>query len=317
MADCAYRSWRGHPTGGTTPICAPAAAGMRALGGRAPSDPGVAGLYQAAQAARAAGLPVHLSLFAAEEDDVIKVVGALGDAEVTVEPVPDNATDLLTALEGRQPHLLHIYCHGTITDGVRRLEIGTIRDFDRDDGRSSVLVRVDELGTAIARTGTWAVILNTCRGAEATDETLTHAEDLVSRGVPVAIGLRRLVDANDAFAFSSAFYPALLRAIQVAVSGPHGATGEISWGDTLVQARRKLRDIHGADAALHDAWTLPVLYSRPGTFKLVVAAQADLRGTTQALGESQVIGQLVEVLGDDAPDDVVADVRGLAPRGGG
>jgi len=274
------------------------------------------GLYQAVQAARAAGLPIHVTLFAAEEDDVINVVRGLEDSQVIVEPVPNDATSLLTELEDREPHLLHIYCHGTITDGVRRLEIGTVGDFDRDDGRSSVKVRVDELGTAMFRAGTWAVVLNTCRGAEAIDQTLTHAEEVVSRGVPVAIGLRRLVDASDAFAFSSAFYPAVLSAIHTAVSGPDGGTRTISWGDTLVQARRKLRDIHGADARLHDAWTLPVLYTWPGTFRLVVADQAGLQNTTQALGESQVIGGMVEVLGDDAPDDIVADMRGLAPEGG-
>lgn len=274
------------------------------------------GLYQAVKVARQAGLPIHVTLFAAEEQDVINVVRGVGDPQVTVEPVPNDATSLLTELEHRGPHLLHIYCHGTITDGVRRLEIGTVQDFDRDDGRSSVKVRVDELGTAMARAGTWAVVLNTCRGAEATDQTLTHAEEVVSRGVPVAIGLRRLVDACDAFAFSGAFYPAALCAIRRAVSGPDDETRTISWGDTLLQARRKLRDIHGADARLHDAWTLPVLYTWPGTFRLVVVGQADLQTITEALGESEVIGNVVEVMGDDAPDNLVADLRGLAPEDG-
>jgi hypothetical protein len=274
------------------------------------------GLYQAVKAARQAGLPIHVTLFAAEEQAVINVVRAVGDPQVTVEPVPNDATSLLTELERREPHLLHFYCHGTITDGVRRLEIGTVQDFDRNDGRSSVKVRVEELGTAMSRAGAWAVVLNTCRGAEATDQTLTHAEEVVSRGVPVAIGLRRLVDTKDAFAFSSTFYPVALRAIRMAVSGPDDETRTICWGDTLVQARRKLRDIHGADASLDDAWTLPVLYTWPGTFRLVVTDQADLQTTTEALGESEVIGDAVEVVGDDAPDDFLADLRGLAPNDG-
>lgn len=274
------------------------------------------GLYRAVKGARKAGLPVHVTLFAAEEQQVIKAVRGLGDPEVTVEPVPNDATSLLDELEYLEPHLLHMYCHGTITDGVRRLEIGTVRDFDRDDGRSSVKVRVDELGAAMARAGTWAVVLNTCRGAEVSDETLTHAEEIVSRGVPVAIGWRRLVDASDAYAFSGAFYPAALRAVHNAMSGPNAQTRAISWGDTLVQARRKLRDIHGADPKLDDAWTLPVLYTWPGTFRLVVADQAGLRTTTRALGESQVISDIVEILGDDAPADVLADLRGLAPGDG-
>jgi hypothetical protein len=274
------------------------------------------GIYKAVRAARQAGLPIHITLFAAEKQHVIDVVRGLGDPHVTVEPVPNDATSLLTELERCEPDLLHIYCHGTITDGVRMLEIGTVNDFQRNDGHSSVKVRVDELGKAMSRARTWAVVLNTCRGAEAADQTLTHAEEVVNRGVPVAIGLRRLVDTRDAIAFSGTFYPAALCAIHKAVSGPDDETRTISWGDTLVQARRKLRDIHGANARLDDAWTLPVLYTWPGTFQLVVTDQADLQTTAEALGESQVISDVVEVVGDDAPADVIADLRELAPEDG-
>lgn len=271
------------------------------------------GIYQAVQAARAAGLPISLTVFAGEEVEVINVIDALGDNGTSVHPIPNTPTALLAALEEIEPHVLHFYCHGTITGDVRRLEIGTIGDFDRNDGASSVLLRVEELGESAKRTNTWAVILNTCRGAEATGEALTHAEEIVSRGVPVAIGMRRQVDTDDAVAFSSTFYPAAFGAIENAVAANPGARS-VGWADMLLTVRRTLRDNHGADPAADDAWTLPVLYTRLGSFEFVLADQADPQETTRAISEAQIVGGLVDIVLDEdahAPGALLLDLHEL------
>jgi hypothetical protein len=268
------------------------------------------GLYAAVTGARAAGLPINVTLFAGEKENLIDVVTQLGDEDIDVRPVPNTGAALRTALRSLEPHLLHLYCHGTIASGVRFLEIGTIGDFIRDNGVSTVHVRVEELGLDMAAAATWAVVLNTCRGAEATDEALTHAEAVVSSGVPVAVGMRRLVDADDATAFSGAFYPAVFAAIKRAFDG---AAKTIEWADTLVQARQVLRDRHGSDPALDEKWTLPVLYTRIGPFELVPAVAAGETATTRVLGESQTVDGIVDVLGESAPADLLEDLRGLAP----
>ena len=124
------------------------------------------GLYAAVKKARDEGLPMHVTVLSGDERGVIDVVDAIQDDELDVLPVPDTAAELTRQLQSLEPHLLHLYCHGAITNGVRLLEIGTIRDFDREDVQtSSVVVRVEELGVAMANAHAWAVVLNTCRGA--------------------------------------------------------------------------------------------------------------------------------------------------------
>ena len=184
------------------------------------------GLYAAVKKARDEGLPMHVTVLSGDERGVIDVVDAIQDDELDVLPVPDTAAELTRQLQSLEPHLLHLYCHGAITNGVHLLEIGTIRDFDREDVQtSSVVVRVEELGVAMANAHAWAVVLNTCRGAETGDEALTHAEEIVNSGVPVAVGMRRLVESVDAVTFSTAFYPALFSLIRQAVAMAT-ATGE-------------------------------------------------------------------------------------------
>jgi hypothetical protein len=274
-----------------------------------PATPEWNGIYAAVAGARVSGLPIEVTLFAGEED-VIDLVTSLNDPAVEVRPVPPTGAELLDALRTFEPHLLHLYCHGTIDGSVRYLEIGTIRDFDVPGGTSSsVRVLVGELGAAMADTNTWLVVLNTCRGAEASDLNLTHAEEIVSSGVPVAVGMRRLIDADDAFAFSAAFYPPVFAAVEAAAFAPPGADRTVTWAGTLTQARRVLRDLHGADAATHEAWTLPVLYTRPGDFELVPTAPGQTAAVTTTLSETETLNGAVETLTQSAPSEVLDELR--------
>ncbi|MET8863490.1 CHAT domain-containing protein [Nonomuraea sp. NPDC004580] len=275
-------------------------------------------IYSAVTQARTVRFPITVTLFAGEETEIINAVERLNDPGVAVRPVPANASDLLDALAALkpEPHLLHFYCHGTIAGDVRELAIGTISDFDNADGSfgpSSVKLKTQELGPVAKKAGTWAVILNTCRGAEAAGPPLTHAEEIVNGGVPIAIGMRRQVDAEDASAFSAAFYPAAFRAIHEAVGATDSAT--MSWGDTVLQARRKLRDRHGADPALHDAWTVPVLYTRPGPFTVLPATPAERDDTIQRLGTTRTTRGLLNVLPEGTPQDVLDELTAILSEG--
>src|SRR6185312_16315809 len=96
---------------------------------------------------------------------------------------------------------------------VRRLDIATASGLNQGDGDSSVRIIVEELGIAVARANTWGVELKTCRDPQASDESLTHAEEFVNAGVPFAVGMKRQVEVADALAFSSNFYPQVFRTI--------------------------------------------------------------------------------------------------------
>jgi len=272
-------------------------------------------IQAAVTAARAANLDVKVTVFSGQES-VVTTINGLGDADITAQPVPPpgGPTGLVQAIESLEPHLLHLFCHGTIANGVRLLEIGTAPDFDRDDGTSSVKVNVEELGRSVARAGAWAVVLNTCRGAQASDESLTHAEQLVSAGVPAAVGMKRQVDVADAVAFTAAFYPELFDTIGATVAKGPGEQS-FSWADLLIRARRGLRDLHGADPDTNDSWTMPVLYGTPGGFSVVVpephAHESDVQHT---LAEAGLVDGLVDAIAPEgAPPDFLDALRSVTP----
>jgi len=271
-------------------------------------------LYADVVTARAAGLPVHMTLVAGEEVDVLEPARALDDDELEVLPVPNPAADtpLLELVASRQPHLLHLFCHGTVRDDVRMLELGTIGDFDRQDTRSSVVIRAEELGLAASRAGTWCVVLNACRGAEAGNESLTHAEEVVAQGVPAAVGMRRQVDVADANAFTRDWYAQVFGALRSVLAAGPGAH-QLTWSDMVCSARRRLRDMHGGNPGDDDTWTVPVLYKLPGSLHLVVPEQGvDEEQERSGLSEANVLDGLVAVMPADADATMVADLVGLS-----
>ena len=271
-------------------------------------------VYSEVVKARAAGLPVEVTLVAGQEEKLLVPAAKLKDDDLEVLPVPNPAADtpLLALVAKKQPHILHVFCHGSVTDDVRLLELGTIRDFARDDGRSSVLVRAEELGLAAARAGTWCVLLNACRGAEAGDESLTHAEEVVAQGVPAAVGMRRQVDVKDANAFTRDWYPAVFAALhEIVARGP--GEHDLTWSELLVVARRRLRDMHGGNPGDDDTWTVPVLYKLPGPFRLVMPAQGVAEDQERSgLSETDLLDGLVAVLPPGADAQMVADLQGLS-----
>jgi hypothetical protein len=269
-----------------------------------------ASIHAAVTAARRDGLPIEVHVLVGEESLAADIT-ALADPGITVAavPSPQAPVSLVQTIENLQPHLLHAFCHGSVNNGTRRLEFATVGDMTRDDGTSSVLVFADELAVAVARAGTWAVVLNTCRGAQASDEALTHAEQFVSSGVPLAIGMRRQIDVDDAVAFSGALYPEVFKAVgAVAAKGP--GEHRVGWADTLLRARQRLRDLHGADPSLNDSWTMPVLYATPGDFTLVVSDAGETQ-VQRALAEAAVVSGLLAVLPESTPPALLQELRSL------
>lgn len=285
-------------------VCVLSAVGLSAAGEWA-------GIYESVRRARERDLPIRVTLLAGEEA-LIESARALGDAELTVMPVPEGETDLLARIRDAEPDLVHLFCHGGIVNEVRRLEIGHVRNHDPGNTESPVIVRPESLGREAAAGGAWAVVLNACQGADASAAGETHVETILNAGVPIGIGMRRQVEQADAETFSRALYPEIFRRVAAAMAAPPGH--EISWPDALVQARRALVDRNGADEALTDAWTLPVLYMGFGPFELAPVVPAGLSPARRSGDEARRLESFHDLmLSVGAPADMVADSAALAP----
>lgn len=267
------------------------------------------GIHNAIQQARAQGLGISVTLLAAEDEvvDAAQAAQAAGDRDLAVEPVPATPTALVDRLAEIDPQLVHFYCHGSVESDVHILEIGTVNDWLRDDGTSSLHLIIDELAEALKGGNVWTVVLNTCRSAEAQVDTaqlaLSHAERLVANGIPVAIGMRRLVNQTEASAFSGPFYRSAFEQIGDAVDGPDK---HIEWADTLLRARQTLRDQARANGADPDSWTLPILFARTGSFELIED------GTIRAEGRRDIVAGLRDLLAESAPTRLTPDLEQLA-----
>lgn len=254
------------------------------------------------------GLGIELTVITGDERVALAARQQLDPGRVIMLPGPTDPVPLVSRIGELAPHILHLFCHGAVRDEQAVLEFATVSDFDL--GSSSVIVPAIDIAHAAARTGTWMVHLNSCKSAQSSSELLTHAEEFVNTGIPVAIGMKRLIDAGDAVAFSAALYRSVFaRIAELAAAGP--GRHEIAWADTLLSARQKLRDIHVQDPAECDAWTVPVMYTRRGTFTLDVAALGETEHEVQQiLSEASVIDELAELIGVDAPA-VAADLKAV------
>jgi hypothetical protein len=269
------------------------------------------GLKAAVDVARQQGLPIRLKVLVSEET-LRDRIAAAGEADTEVETVPSLSTDLTRTINGFAPQILHFFCHGSHRDGIRRLELATVVDWDQPadaDARSSLQLAISELGEATR--GIWLVVLNACEGGSGSQEAYSFAHELVKTGLPAAIGMRRAIDALDANTFSAAFFPALFSLLG-SLAGLGKGEAALEWADLLVGARRALRDRHG-DPGEDDTWTLPVLYVHPTTFELVTNAAAAVTDVERHLGSADVYQALAELLKSaNAPSAVVDELLGNA-----
>ncbi|MDX6390142.1 MAG: hypothetical protein QOJ73_1205 [Streptosporangiaceae bacterium] len=172
------------------------------------------------------------------------------------ELVPASGDDLILRLIALQPHLLHLFCHGTANGS--RLFVA-----QRDD------LAVLELGAAqfaeLARPSwiaPWLVTLNCCETGGPGTETASLTSSLVRSGLPAALGMRKAVDSAMADAFCADLYRAVFAHLtEIAPSGRAGAA--LDWPRVLQEPRRRLCAMHGDPAQVagrQKEWTMPVLY---------------------------------------------------------
>jgi hypothetical protein len=237
---------------------------------------------------------------------------AAGNASVRVVMLPDSADGLSAAIDAERPQLLHVFGHGDVASGARRILLGTAIDHMRGNGPGSVALTEQQLQPLIQR-GLWLASLSVCESAAPSDASRGLAYDLVALGLPVALGMRRAVDADVARACCAGFYTAALRLIgEVATRNP--GTHDVEWPAALRPARQRIVEREpGADPAASDAWTIPILYTRPEGFQVVVGA-GDGAATNTARGHQRVISDFGTLMADGGPPGLLEDV--LAAGGG-
>jgi len=172
---------------------------------------------------------------------------------------------LLAAISHVDPHILHLFCHGT-GGAAPMLQLATRRDHAVGQGSSIVLEPLQLRGVGHA---TWVVTLNCCEGGSDAEGARSLASLLISAGYPATVGMREPVASAHAAVFARGFYTSLLRQIDERLQP--GEEAELELAAALVDPRRALRDLHREDAAAaecHREWTLPVLYVRPDPLRI-------------------------------------------------
>ncbi len=223
-------------------------------------------LYEAVEEARRQGLDIELAAFVGEEGLLEAIEDGIEGGSVSgvrVKALPRYGVQVAAAVETFKPHLLHFFCHGSAAFGAAQLEMATVTDWDL--GTSSVRLGVNDLLPALR--DVWLVTLNCCEGGKSVGDVHSLAHTLVAGGVPAAVGMLEPIDAGDAHEFCGAFYAALFRSLQRLQDLAAGEELEIEWVDALFPPRAILSQAHPLPVDRPE-WTLPVLYVRPGEFRV-------------------------------------------------
>lgn len=229
------------------------------------------------------GLPVELTILTNSSAEIV-AVNTAGVPGLSAEPVPATTEALVVRLKALQPHLLHLYCHGT-ADGPRLL-VGQLDDLGVLDLSTAHFTDLAQLG----HLAPWLVTLSCCESAAPGEQTVSLASGLVRAGLPAVLGMRKPVDARVADAFCADLYDAVFtRLAQIAPGGRTVAT--LDWASLLHEPRRRLCTVHGPPSQVADRqkeWTMPVLY--------VASPALRLRGRpTAALDDAAVTAELMTI----------------------
>jgi formylglycine-generating enzyme required for sulfatase activity len=182
------------------------------------------------------------ALAAGEEWEHLRAAlgGKASSRRVHLEVLPSSTFEALAERLHRGPcHVLHFLGHGSFDVPSK-----TGKLFFEDDRGRSAPIDADRLSTLLFESDVRLVVLNTCRGAEASvDDAFSGvAQALVRQGIPAVVAMQFEITDRAAVRFAKKFYRPIAE----------GASIDFS----LAQARRELY-FHGDDAE----WGTPVLYT--------------------------------------------------------
>jgi hypothetical protein len=224
-------------------------------------------LRDAAQDARAAGMPVELHVLTGDPAVHAQVTAdiAAGRPWVSVAGIESSSAKVLAAIRRWRPNVIHFFCHGRAGDSDQLLELATAADFaDATVTQGSVTIDGDQL-EAFGETldNPWLLVLNCCEGAQASHDSLSMAHRVVSSAFPAAFAMLEPVDATDAHEFTRAIYGSMLSELAtVKARLDAGQTVRFEWASITHDARDAINALHPGEAATRHEWALPALYVR-------------------------------------------------------
>jgi hypothetical protein len=222
------------------------------------------------------------------------------DPRITVAMIERDEEMLVKAISDFAPACLHFFCHGRTTPEAY-LEVGNRATHDLGD--EPLYLNHDHIRRASG--SLLLVTLNACEGAAPVPDSHSLALAIADKGgVPVVVGMREAIDAQDANLFTGAFYQGLLLEFHRILSNPNAEPP--NWPALMRVPRDRLAHRQGgppvAAAAAHKRWSLPVLYMRPEQLRLRRS------GTLEQLGELQILRRAREQFSKDSPSEMLAAV---------
>lgn len=258
--------------------------------------------------ARANGFPVEARIFLGQQalHDAVATEVANGQwPGVSVAVMPEDELAIEDELAAWQPHVVHVFCHGSVAFGSPILEFATIVDHDLDRDAGSIELHVETLESAAGIRNAWFVVLNCCEGAspDADSDLGSLAHRLVARGnVPGVVGMQAAVPVADAHAFAERLYPALFDLLAEALASPTSAPVAIEFAPALLPARRQVRARQATNGG-HGAasWTLPVLYAQRAPLQVWNAPAVTPVKQEELRERANTIANLLRTLPPDTP----------------
>lgn len=228
------------------------------------------------------------------------MIAQTGDSRITVAMIDGDEEMLVRAISDFAPVILHFFCHGRTTPEAY-LEVGNKATHDLGD--EPLYISHDHIRRASG--SLLLVTLNACEGAAPVPDSHSLALAIAAKGgVPVVVGMREAIDAQDANLFTGAFYRALLQELHRTLSNPQ--TEPPNWPALMRAPRDRLAHRQGgppvAAAAAHKRWSLPVLYMRPEELRLRRS------GTLEQLGELQALRSLRSRFSKDSPPEMLDEI---------
>jgi hypothetical protein len=192
------------------------------------------------------------------QKEIIDEITAAGMPNVTVEVIAGK-DDILSAARLFRPHILHCFAHGEAGANPRLL-IATPSSWKSGEGQASLeFPEFDEFGAS--RT-LWLATINACASARGQWDARSFARSIVSRGIPVGIGMRDLLPSDISHLFTEKFFSDLLSRLR-----PYGGPrpGHLVTEEAVVE--QLCRSLYTARYRMHTVESegiadcmLPVMY---------------------------------------------------------
>jgi hypothetical protein len=225
-------------------------------------------LHAALHNAEREGLALAVEILVADPDHRTMIENAVRKnpctlVTVEVAPLPASAQGVIQAIRARRPNILHISCHGRMSQAEQLLELAKPTDYlDQNAKSGSICISTREFcELAEQLEQAWLLVLNCCSTAQATPGLHSMGKNLAVAGFPAVIAMTQAIAESDACILTEMFYSDLFHDLHVAdISGKTRIP--FDWASPTVSARRAIQEHHALHGSDEGQWALPVVYAR-------------------------------------------------------